>query len=73
MSLYLGKGKKIPFNLLMDLVTYTHASGKICKAQDVFHETTAGKHVAAVAEINNSLRMGSWVTPEVGVPGSRTG
>lgn len=66
MSLYVEKEKekKSPFIVLINSVTYIYAWGESWTEQDVFRETTAGKHFAAVANINNSLLIDSRVTPD---------
>lgn len=47
--------------------------GKSCMKQDVFQETTAGKPLAAVANINNSLLIDSRVTPDTDMPSCTPG
>ena len=69
-----GKGKENPFHS-------DDGIGHLCsrpgatfeKNKNVFHETTAGKHFAALSHINNSLLIDSRVTPKAGMPSCTTG
>lgn len=72
-SFCVEKGEKSPFIPMMDLVTYIRAWGKIRKEQNAFRDSTAGKHVAAVADINNSLGIGSGAPPGTGKPCCKAG
>lgn len=64
-----GKGKGNPFHSDDGIGHLRSRPGATFeKYKNVFQETTAGKHFAALSPINNSLLRDSRVTPKAGMP-----